>query len=545
MGNKHTTADTDADADDPSHQNKLRKIKNICGGGPGSSKKGTAAAAASSDAIYGKQSDNDDGDAAAGGGARSPTGGYAGYIDDGENEEIVVSSNVPAAVVERTYLDPNQLAPDANYVRNNINVSVKAVNTKTKKSHSNSNPVAKSSNSNPVSGGESDTAAINEADANSDGGGDSSDAAAAEEAGDEVEAEPAALAPPSRPAATHNGRTTPAEELRRALAAAAAAKAAKGAKQDKKEKKARLEKFTKNYKVDTKNTAMYDSQMVNNHGRVITPLDSQYDPALHAQVTGASNNSMKAAAKTFSDSLKRIQGEEQPLVTLAKTTHFDVPTLRSLQDVFAAISSMDAADDLISTQELCRSTGTNPDSLLGRALFRLMDITRSNQINFRSWVTMLSHLTPAASVDEKVRFAFSLYDGNGDGFIERAELVGMLRSAMHDLSVEDAEDMIDVAFAQADSDGDKRITLEDYSNMVSSSRDFLASFTIDIRLLLAQYNVISPAEIENRVGKLKERDARQDEKLTAAPYVEREKMFMEKEEDDLQIINDVDALDIE
>jgi Ca2+-binding EF-hand superfamily protein len=313
-------------------------------------------------------------------------------------------------------------------------------------------------------------------------------------------------------------------------------------------KKSRKEKFTRSYKIDRKHVGLFDSQVVHNHGKILTPLDTLYDPALVAEAAAAAaggDHSMKVAAKSFSDSLRRIQGEDQPLVTLAKTTHFDVPTLRALRGVFSTISCQDAKDDLISAQELCRSTGTNPGSLLGRALFRLMDITRSNQINFRSWVTMLSRLTPAASLDEKVALAFSLYDGDGDGYIDRAELVSMLRSVIHDLSAEDAERMITHTFEQADTDGDQRINLSDYRALVSGSKDFLQSFTIDVPTLLAHYHVISADEVEERRDKLRERDLRQDEKISGAPYIEREKLFMEKEEDDLQVINDVDALDIE
>ncbi len=313
-------------------------------------------------------------------------------------------------------------------------------------------------------------------------------------------------------------------------------------------KKAKKEKFTRSYKVDRAHVRAYDSQVVHNHGKILTPLDSAYDPAAAAAAAlgaGESNNSMKVAARDFTASLKQIQGEDQPLVALSKTTHFDVATLRALRTVFTAISDMDAKDDLISARELCRATGAHPDSLLGRALFRLLDITRSNQINFRSWVLMLSRLSPAATLEEKIVFAFSLYDGDGDGYIGRDELVAMLRSVMVDLTPEDAEGMIAHAFDAVDHDGDRRIGLEEYKALAQGSHGFAESFTIDVQQLLAHYNVISADDIALRVHKLRERDQRQDERISGAPYVEREQRFMEKDEDDLKVVHDIDALDLD
>lgn len=251
------------------------------------------------------------------------------------------------------------------------------------------------------------------------------------------------------------------------------------------------------------------------------------------------------AQRNFSESLKQVQNEEQPLMTLSKLTHFDLPTLRSLQSVFQAISCSEGNDNLISASELCKSCGTRPDSLLGRALFRLLDITRSNNINFRTWVLMLSKLSPHASLDDKIGFAFNLYDGDGDGYIDKAELVGMLRQAITDLSEDDAAAMITHAFEQADADNDHRINLNDYRLMASGSRDFAEAFTIDVPSLLAHYNVISADEAQQRVGLLRERDLRQDEKMNTPAQQAKEKAFMEQEEDDLHVVVDVDTLDIE
>jgi hypothetical protein len=172
-------------------------------------------------------------------------------------------------------------------------------------------------------------------------------------------------------------------------------------------------------------------------------------------------------------------------------------------------------------------------------------MTKANNINFRAWVLMLSKLSPQASLDDKIGFAFNLYDGDGDGYIDKAEVVAMLRQAISDLSEEDARAMIAHAFDQVDADRDHRINFSDYRLMASASQDFYEAFTIDVPLLLAQYNVLSHEEARERVVKLRERDLRQDEKMNTPANQAREQAFMEREEDDLHVVVDIDSLDID
>uniref|UniRef100_A0A0A9WDD8 Calcineurin B-like protein 4 n=1 Tax=Lygus hesperus TaxID=30085 RepID=A0A0A9WDD8_LYGHE len=95
-----------------------------------------------------------------------------------------------------------------------------------------------------------------------------------------------------------------------------------------------------------------------------------------------------------------------------------------------------------------------------------MDITRSGQINFRTWVLMLSSLSPEAHPDEKVAFAFSLYDSNDDGYIDKSDIVNLLTSSITDLSVDDVRVLINRSFELADYDKDSRINVADYKLLV-------------------------------------------------------------------------------
>jgi serine/threonine-protein phosphatase 2B regulatory subunit len=258
---------------------------------------------------------------------------------------------------------------------------------------------------------------------------------------------------------------------------------------------------------------------------------------------GSLITSMVAAQRNFSESLKQVQSEDQPLIMLSNMTGFDMPTVRALQMVFSKISDHDGKDNLISAQELCIATGIPPDSILGKAMFRLMDITRSNNINFRTWIMMLAKLSPHASLEDKISFAFTLYDDNGDGFIDRQDLIAMLCSVIPDLHEQDALTLIESIFDLADADGDRRIDYDDYKQLVSNSHAFYEAFTIDIATVLRQhYGVISDDLIAHRVSKLQERDLRQEER--AAQVNEKETQFMEREHEEVRIVENLDELDL-
>ncbi len=185
-------------------------------------------------------------------------------------------------------------------------------------------------------------------------------------------------------------------------------------KRDKERKKMMQKEIPKTYDIDKRIVRNFDTQIICNHGRFYSTTkhvdgsihigDSAYDDD---QRSNFSDASLRLAARNFAESLKMIKNDDQPLISLTKTTHFDMQELRALQSVFHSIACAEDNDNLISADELFAAIGANRNSLLGKALFRLMDITRSGQINFRTWIIMLSSLSPEASIDEKIDFAFN------------------------------------------------------------------------------------------------------------------------------------------
>jgi Ca2+-binding EF-hand superfamily protein len=54
--------------------------------------------------------------------------------------------------------------------------------------------------------------------------------------------------------------------------------------------------------------------------------------------------------------------------------------------------------------------------------FRRFDADRNQRISFREFLTALS-ITSKGNIEEKLNWAFGLYDTNGDGFITKEEML--------------------------------------------------------------------------------------------------------------------------
>ena len=77
----------------------------------------------------------------------------------------------------------------------------------------------------------------------------------------------------------------------------------------------------------------------------------------------------------------------------------------------------------------------------------------------------MSVFCPSASLAEKLRFSFEIYDKNRDGSIAKAELQEMLESTLVDSSTELSKQqvaaLIEATFLEADTNGDGEISFEE------------------------------------------------------------------------------------
>lgn len=102
-------------------------------------------------------------------------------------------------------------------------------------------------------------------------------------------------------------------------------------------------------------------------------------------------------------------------------------------------------------------------------VFGVFDANKDNSIDFKEFITALS-ITSRGTLDEKLDWAFRLYDINGDGFISRQEMLKIIDSIYKMVgnlvtlpADEDTpEKRVTKIFSSMDKNADDKLTYEEF-----------------------------------------------------------------------------------
>ncbi|KAK4743605.1 hypothetical protein SAY87_009917 [Trapa incisa] len=113
-----------------------------------------------------------------------------------------------------------------------------------------------------------------------------------------------------------------------------------------------------------------------------------------------------------------------------------VSEVEALYQLFKKLSSSIINDGLIHKEELQLALfrNRNKRNLFADRIFDLFDVKRNGVIDFGEFIRSLGVFHPNAPTDDKVTFAFRLYDLRQTGYIEREEVSSVILSSMGDLS---------------------------------------------------------------------------------------------------------------
>lgn len=104
---------------------------------------------------------------------------------------------------------------------------------------------------------------------------------------------------------------------------------------------------------------------------------------------------------------------------------------------------------------------------LVQRVISVFDKNGDGNISFYEFVTGLSKLSESGSEDDKLRFLFSIYDMDKDGFISNGELFRVLKMMVgNNLTDIQLQQLVDRTLIRADEDFDGKISYPEFCKMV-------------------------------------------------------------------------------
>lgn len=116
---------------------------------------------------------------------------------------------------------------------------------------------------------------------------------------------------------------------------------------------------------------------------------------------------------------------QDEIQALSQETHFNVQEIAKLYAEYKRIASEESDDKVISADEFFPHLGVqNPE--YGRRVFDAFDSSKDGKMQFGEYVKGISHVCERASIEERARFCFNLYDNDNSGFIKSEEIFDIL-----------------------------------------------------------------------------------------------------------------------
>ncbi|KAL2263021.1 hypothetical protein VTK26DRAFT_8613 [Humicola hyalothermophila] len=116
---------------------------------------------------------------------------------------------------------------------------------------------------------------------------------------------------------------------------------------------------------------------------------------------------------------------------------------------------------------------------LATRMIAIFDEDGGGDVDFQEFVSGLSAFSSKGNKEQKLRFAFKVYDIDRDGYISNGELFIVLKMMVgNNLKDQQLQQIVDKTIMEADLDQDGKISFEEFCTMVEST-DSAGFMTID------------------------------------------------------------------
>ena len=111
-------------------------------------------------------------------------------------------------------------------------------------------------------------------------------------------------------------------------------------------------------------------------------------------------------------------------------------------------------------------------------MIAIFDEDGGGDVDFQEFVSGLSAFSSKGNKEQKLRFAFKVYDIDRDGYISNGELFIVLKMMVgSNLKDQQLQQIVDKTIMEADLDGDGKISFEEFTKMVENT-DVSMSMTL-------------------------------------------------------------------